>query len=127
MASSSSTQAPALQVPALNVLIGPSVEVDLRAGDSGYEDDISGWGSETTSVGSSVFNYEYENGRRYHAFRAGQYAIPNDEVEQDRLDMMHHVYSLSLGGKLHLAPLKEPKKILDIGTGTGIWAIDMAE
>ena len=26
-----------------------------------------------------------------------------------------------------MAPLKEPKKILDLGTGTGIWAIDMAD
>lgn len=28
---------------------------------------------------------------------------------------------------LHLAPLFKPKNILDIGTGTGIWAIQMAE
>lgn len=27
-------------------------------------------------------------------------------------------------GKLHFAPLKNPKRILDLGTGTGIWAID---
>jgi len=27
-------------------------------------------------------------------------------------------------GRLHLAPLREPKNALDIGTGTGIWAID---
>ena len=30
-------------------------------------------------------------------------------------------------GKLHLAPIKNPHRILDIGTGTGIWAIDMAD
>jgi methylase of polypeptide subunit release factors len=29
--------------------------------------------------------------------------------------------------KLHQAPLKEPHRVLDIGTGTGIWAIDMAD
>lgn len=27
-------------------------------------------------------------------------------------------------GKLHYAPLESPQKILDVGTGTGIWAID---
>lgn len=30
-------------------------------------------------------------------------------------------------GALHLAPITQPHKILDIGTGTGIWAIEMAE
>lgn len=33
-----------------------------------------------------------------------------------------------LDDRLHLAPIgKTPQRILDIGTGTGIWAIDMAE
>jgi methylase of polypeptide subunit release factors len=42
---------------------------------------------------------------------------------------MHHIYNMLLGGKLYLAPLEEDKiqRILDIGTGTGIWAIEMAE
>ena len=29
--------------------------------------------------------------------------------------------------QLHLAPLENPRRILDIGTGTGIWAIQMAD
>ena len=41
---------------------------------------------------------------------------------------MHHLYCLLLKGQLHLIKFKEnPQRILDIGTGTGIWAIDMAE
>lgn len=32
-----------------------------------------------------------------------------------------------LGGRLFNAPLKNPQKVLDLGTGTGIWAIDFAE
>ena len=44
-----------------------------------------------------------------------------------RLDMMHHIYLLLLQGKLHQAPLENPQRVLDIGTGTGIWAIDFAE
>ncbi len=56
--------------------------------------------SDTTSVTSSIFNYTYENGRTYHAYRAGQYLLPNDETEQDRLDMTHHVFLLSCGGTL---------------------------
>jgi hypothetical protein len=33
-------------------------------------------------------NYTYENGRRYHSFHEGEYVLPNDEQEQDRLDLV---------------------------------------
>jgi methylase of polypeptide subunit release factors len=40
--------------------------------------------------------------------------------------MTHHMMVLVSGGQLHLAPIGEnPQRILDIGTGTGIWAIEM--
>ncbi|PTD08172.1 putative methyltransferase tdiE [Fusarium culmorum] len=48
---------------------------------------------------------EVDNGRRYHAFREGTYLVPNDEEEQDRMDLVHHIYSLILDEKLHLARL----------------------
>lgn len=35
--------------------------------------------SYTTSLKSSVMNYKYENGRRYHAY-GEHYFLPNDEV-----------------------------------------------
>ena len=85
-------------------------------------------GTYTTSLGSSVLNYTYENGRRYHAYHSGEYLFPNDEKEQERLDLKHHVFKLILGGKLFSAPIgSNPQRILDIGTGTGIWAIDVAD
>lgn len=31
---------------------------------------------------------------------------------------------LILGGKLGLAPVRNPKNVLDVATGTGIWAIE---
>lgn len=43
-----------------------------------------------------------------------------------RIDLHHEMFIQLLGGELHLSPLTTPQKILDIGTGTGIWAIDMA-
>lgn len=35
---------------------------------------------------------------------------------------------ITVGDKLHLAPIGEkPRRILDIGTGTGIWVIEMGD
>lgn len=36
----------------------------------------------------------------------------------------HHISTLMLDGKLFLAPIdKKPQRCLDVGTGTGIWAM----
>ncbi|OJJ46515.1 hypothetical protein ASPZODRAFT_25608 [Penicilliopsis zonata CBS 506.65] len=103
-------------------------DADLVAGTSDADSTVGSLvGSDLTSVNSSVLDYTYENGRRYHAFRKGAYLIPNDEDEQDRMDLLHHIYGLVLGGELNLAPIKDPRRVLDIGTGTGIWAIDFAD
>ncbi|KAJ5551398.1 hypothetical protein N7535_000652 [Penicillium sp. DV-2018c] len=83
--------------------------------------------SYTTSVTSSALNYQYENGRRYHSYNEGEYFLPNDEQEQDRLDLSHHIYLMLLQGELYSAPVKDPKRVLDLGTGTGLWAIDYAD
>lgn len=32
-----------------------------------------------------------------------------------------------LKGELFQAPIKNPKRVLDLGTGTGLWAIEYAE
>ncbi len=55
------------------------------------------------------------------------YLFPNDEQENNRLDIFHHICLLLLGGKLHLAPIQHPQRILDVGTGTGIWAIEIGK
>jgi hypothetical protein len=39
--------------------------------------------SDFTSIASSIRNYVYENGRRYHSLNAGKYVMPNDEVSSD--------------------------------------------
>ncbi|KAJ5468457.1 hypothetical protein N7475_006209 [Penicillium sp. IBT 31633x] len=83
--------------------------------------------SYTTSVTSSALNYQYENGRRYHSYHEGEYVLPNDEREQDRLDLSHHIYLMLLKGELLQAPVKKPKRVLDLGTGTGLWAIEYAD
>ena len=98
--------------------------------DSAYKSDTAS--HRTASITSSIFNFRYENGRRYHAYREGQYVLPNDDAEQERLDLQHHIWRLLLRGSLYTAPLPPPSeehnlRILDLGCGTGIWAIDMAD
>jgi hypothetical protein len=85
--------------------------------------DTDGDESPQSSVYSSLLEHTFENGRRYHKYREGRYAFPNDEAELDREDVKHSMM-LQLCQKLHYAPLDNPQQILDIGTGTGIWAVD---
>lgn len=48
--------------------------------------------------------------------------------EQDRLDFQHAALTLLLNGNLFLAPLSQvPETVLDVATGTGIWAIEFGE
>jgi hypothetical protein len=101
------------------------IEIDFSdtVTDPGYETDSLG--SPSTSISSSVRNYMFENGRRYHRFREGAYNFPNDETEQAREDMKHAMVVNLCGGRLHFAPIGDnPQNILDMGTGTGIWAIE---
>jgi hypothetical protein len=108
--------------PETNIPIA-TIEADPAADDHGYETDFGG-SEASTSISSSVRDYVFENNRRYHKFREGRYLLPNDDAEQEREDMKHTMCVTVCDGKLHFAPLENPHKILDIGTGTGIWAID---
>ncbi|KAF7585875.1 hypothetical protein BBP40_009950 [Aspergillus hancockii] len=89
------------------------------------EDNIS---DASTSLRSTILQYEYRHGRRYHSAHAGNYHFPNDEAEQDRLDVVHHIYYRVLNDRLFLAPIDPAgKRILDIGTGTGVWATHLGD
>ncbi|KAF3766531.1 S-adenosyl-L-methionine-dependent methyltransferase [Cryphonectria parasitica EP155] len=67
-----------------------------------------------------------ESGRTFHNHSTGRYFFPNDPAEQDRLDLQHRLVTLLLDGQLHRAPVVSPKNVLDVATGTGIWAIQFA-
>jgi len=121
-------------------LAPPPLQHDLSSDDDRSDTDSAyislGGSSRTGSITSSITNYVYENGRRYHAYRSGQYVLPNDEDEQERMDLQHHIWRLLIQGALYTAPIKIPEpgdgdgsefRILDLGCGTGIWAIDMAD
>jgi hypothetical protein len=92
--------------------------------DSAYGEDLA---SETASLTSSIMRGKWENNRRYHSYQDGIYMFPEDEQEQDRLDIKYASLQNVLGNKILFAPLDNPQQILDVGTGTGIWAIDAGE
>ncbi len=53
------------------------------------------------------------------------YLIPNDLHESQRLDFQHFIMREAFQGNA-LAPIDHPQHILDVATGTGRWAIEMA-
>nr|POE47310.1 secondary metabolism regulator laea [Quercus suber] len=94
--------------PPLQLAEEQDLEVDELDGDSALGSDSE---SVTASLTESIYNYRREYGRTYH----------------DRLDLQHHILQLTYGNNLHFAPLINPKHAIDVGTGTGIWAIDFAD
>jgi SAM-dependent methyltransferase len=62
------------------------------------------------------------------AFRDGSYWGPNDEQANEHLELAHALFTKTLNGKLYLSPISPAaKEVLDLGTGTGVWAIDFAD
>jgi SAM-dependent methyltransferase len=62
-------------------------------------------------------------GRR---FAAGvPYVLPKDMQEVNRLDFQHFMLRQVRRGNFE-APVKEPRDVLDVGTGTGRWALELA-
>ncbi|KAI1438202.1 S-adenosyl-L-methionine-dependent methyltransferase [Xylaria sp. CBS 124048] len=71
------------------------------------------------SLDPALYEFVEENGRTYHKYKQGRYFLPNDSLEQDRLDLQHQLFCLTAGGKLNLCPLpRRPKRVLDIATAS---------
>lgn len=59
--------------------------------------------------------------RRYSSHVTNRITQP----EQDRLDMQHAIFKALFMQRNWFAPLKRPKRVLDIGCGTGKWCMEM--
>ena len=54
------------------------------------------------------------------------YPLPKDMGEVNRLDFQHYLLRNGFRGNF-AAPLTQPQSILDVGTGTGRWAMELAQ
>ena len=82
----------------------------------------------TESLSESIYEYRRIHGRTYQASKTTEYWAPNDDQQNEGLDMLHTALVIMQNDKLFLAPIGDnPKRVLDVATGTGIWAIDFAD
>ncbi|KAG6080762.1 hypothetical protein E4U16_008154 [Claviceps sp. LM84 group G4] len=105
--------------------------VDIPAADQNDIDSVfSEAKTSTASVASSILEYRQIHGRTYHSDKfATNYFLPNDDRQLESEELRHHYLTMLLDDQLFLAPLKEDKvhRVLDVGTGSGIWAIEFAD
>ncbi|OBR05082.1 Methyltransferase domain-containing protein [Colletotrichum higginsianum IMI 349063] len=109
-------------------------------------DRASSIASSTTSVASSILNHRVENGRTYHRYKDGSESPRNpwaaDQTSQNKntatqmtrgkmTDLQHNLFLLTTHYKLGLAPVAQEgsnvNRVLDVGTGTGLWCIEFGE
>src|ERR1700736_2121942 len=100
--------------------------------DSGVDTTLD---SDMESVTSSMYAFRHDGrrrsifafpvaDRRYHAVETNRYPLPNDEEETMRLDELHYLYRSLLGGNVVVPIGRKASSILDVGTGSGRWAIE---
>ncbi|KAK3997765.1 S-adenosyl-L-methionine-dependent methyltransferase [Cladorrhinum sp. PSN332] len=98
--------------------------------DSVFDDGDSAIGSlhsSTTSLRDELILQVKEHGRQYQGYLEAKYVLPMDEQELERLDFQCHLVWLTLNKQWSTAPLHNIQRALDVGCGTGLWAIEFAD
>ncbi|KAH8893458.1 S-adenosyl-L-methionine-dependent methyltransferase [Thozetella sp. PMI_491] len=112
------------------VIEAAPLEPDDHESDHVLDDADSALGSVQSSSASfreEMIRQRREHGREYQGYMEAKYVLPMDEQELERLDFQCHLVWLTLGKQNGFAPIKSPARALDVGTGTGIWAIQFAD
>ncbi|KAL2153140.1 hypothetical protein VTH82DRAFT_4295 [Thermothelomyces myriococcoides] len=73
-----------------------------------------------------VVVYANREFQRY-ALENGIYFAPVDDDEIDRLQYMHGIFNMMFDNRLIFPPIPRPRRILDCGSGSGAWAMEVAE
>lgn len=80
---------------------------------------------------SSIYRGVIENGRRYQSLKEGEYWGPSDEQQFESMANNHLcqlLYDQFEENQYFRSPVGEnATHILDVGTGEGQWAIDVAD
>ncbi|KAJ4385517.1 hypothetical protein N0V93_009946 [Gnomoniopsis smithogilvyi] len=115
-------------------LLPPSHWTQLAEDQRLENDNDSAFGdtaSSTDSITSSILEYREIHGRTYHsdAFGASaSYWGSNDDKQIQALDINHLFLTMCADTKLSFAPIGDNvQRVLDVGTGSGVWAIDFAD
>ena len=76
---------------------------------------------------TATLTEQYVGSRRYVDAPDAPYQLPKDLTDLNRLDFQHFILRQALAGN-YVAPVSFDMggQILDVGTGTGCWAIEMA-
>ncbi|CAG9956832.1 unnamed protein product [Clonostachys rosea f. rosea IK726] len=74
--------------------------------------------SSTTSISEAMIEQVKEHGRQYKGYLGAKYVLPMDEQEMERLDLQCHLVWLTLDKRLAIAPIKNPRRAMDVGCGT---------
>ncbi|KAK4126302.1 S-adenosyl-L-methionine-dependent methyltransferase, partial [Parathielavia appendiculata] len=62
-----------------------------------------------------------------YALENGVYFAPVDDDEIERLQYMHEIFNMMFDNRLIFPPIPRPRRILECGSGSGAWAIEVAE
>src|ERR1700722_10972391 len=81
---------------------------------------------------SFLENFRYINGRRFHNEESTvNYYTPNDSEESNRVNLQHylfrHVWKGNYSSPITKKLSERNTSVLDIGCGSGIWVLDMAQ
>ncbi|KAK4193909.1 S-adenosyl-L-methionine-dependent methyltransferase [Podospora australis] len=85
--------------------------------------------SQTVPVDNTYRELLTHNNRDFqrYAVENGVYFAPVDDDEIDRLQYQHEVFNMIFENRSIFPPIPRPRRILECGSGSGAWAMEVAE